>query len=36
MIGRDNHSVTYTPLEETWTRQKPIWNYLTELADILA
>ncbi|MEN6511506.1 MAG: 6-phosphofructokinase [Chloroherpetonaceae bacterium] len=35
MIGRDNHSITYTPFAETWTRQKPIWNYLTELADIL-
>ncbi|MGE5480030.1 MAG: 6-phosphofructokinase [Chloroflexota bacterium] len=36
MIGRNNHDITYTPFVDTWTKQKPIWNYLIELADVLA
>ncbi len=36
MVGRQDHDIAYTPLEETWTRQKPIWGYMMELAEILA
>ncbi len=36
MIGRQGQEIVYTPLEETWTRQKAIWSYLIELSEILA
>ncbi len=36
MVGRIHHEITYTPLEETWTKQKPLSSYLLELADLLA
>lgn len=36
MIGRIHHEITYTPLEDTWTKQKPLKSYFHELADLLA
>lgn len=36
MIGRTNHEIEYTPLVDTWTKQKPLDGYLLELADMLA
>jgi 6-phosphofructokinase 1 len=36
MVGRQSHDIAYTPLEESWSRQKPIWSYLIDLAEILA
>ncbi len=35
MIGRVHHEILYTPLEETWTKQKSIPDFLYKLADIL-
>ncbi len=36
MVGRIHNEITYTPLEETWTKIKPLKSYFQELADILA
>ncbi len=36
MVGKAFHEVTYTPLVETWTNKKNIFNYMIELSDILA
>lgn len=36
MIGRIHNEITYTPLEETWSKIKPLKSYFHELADILA
>jgi 6-phosphofructokinase 1 len=36
MVGRVHHEITYTPLEETWSKQKPLKSYFHELADLLA
>lgn len=36
MVGRQGHEIVYTPLEETWSRQKPIWSYMIELSEVLA
>ena len=36
MIGRVHHEITYTPLETTWLKQKPLKSYFHELADLLA
>ena len=36
MIGKVFHEICYTPLAETWTNKKKIFNYMMELADILA
>lgn len=36
MIGRTYQQITYTPLEDTWTKKKPIENYYFELAEIVA
>ncbi|TAL67352.1 MAG: 6-phosphofructokinase [Bacteroidetes bacterium] len=35
MVGEINSEIVYTPLEETWTKRKPINDYLILLADIL-
>lgn len=36
MVGRIHHEITYTPLNETWEKKKPLQKYLFDLADILA
>ncbi|MFP4368277.1 MAG: 6-phosphofructokinase [Candidatus Kapaibacterium sp.] len=36
MIGRVHHKIQFTPLVETWTNQKLLWNYTMELADMLS
>jgi 6-phosphofructokinase 1 len=36
MVGRVYHQITYTPLEDTWKKQKELKSYFQELADILA
>lgn len=36
MVGKSMHEITYTPLVETWTNKKKIFNYMLELSDILA
>lgn len=36
MVGKSMHEITYTPLVETWTQKKKIFNYMMELSDILA
>lgn len=36
MVGRIYHQITYTPLNETWEKKKPLQDYLFELSDILA
>ncbi|MFY8161138.1 MAG: 6-phosphofructokinase [Candidatus Kapaibacteriota bacterium] len=36
MIGRTNQQIIYTPLEDTWTKKKPIENYYFEMAEIIA
>ena len=36
MVGRQGHEIVYTPLEETWLRQKAIWSYMIELSEVLA
>ncbi len=36
MVGRQGHEIVYTPLEETWSRQKAIWSYMIELSEVLA
>lgn len=36
MIGRMYHGIEYTPLIDTWGKQKPLWGYLMEIANILA
>lgn len=36
MVGKSMHDIVYTPLVETWTKKKKIFNYMMELSDILA
>ncbi len=36
MIGRIDHDISYTPLIDTWTKQKALWPFMMELADVLA
>jgi 6-phosphofructokinase 1 len=36
MVGRVHHEITYTPFEDTWTKEKNIHQYLYDLADLLA
>lgn len=36
MVGSVHHEITYTPLEDTWTKHKELTNYFQKLADILA
>jgi 6-phosphofructokinase 1 len=36
MVGEVNHKIEFTSLEETWTKKKPIDNFLIELSDLLA
>lgn len=35
MVGEINHEISYVPLEETWTKRKPLRDYILELSDIL-
>lgn len=35
MVGKINHEICYTPLQETWEKKKPIFNWMIELADLL-
>ncbi len=36
MVGEVNNQITFTPLEETWTRKKPIDSQLLEISKIMA
>lgn len=36
MVGRVDHSITYTPLVETWTKHKKLEEFMIELSDLLA
>lgn len=36
MVGEANNQITYTPLEETWSKKKPIDSQLLEIAKIMA
>ncbi len=36
MIGKTYNDICYTPLEETWAKQKPLRPFLIELSDLLA
>jgi 6-phosphofructokinase 1 len=35
MVGRIHHQIEYTPLVDTWTKEKNLFSYLIELADLL-
>ncbi|MCX6154540.1 MAG: 6-phosphofructokinase [Candidatus Kapabacteria bacterium] len=35
MVGRVHGEIEYTPLEDTWSKQKPLENYMIELSDLL-
>ncbi|MFW5701980.1 MAG: 6-phosphofructokinase, partial [Bacteroidota bacterium] len=35
MVGRIHHDIEYTPLVDTWTKEKHLFSYLIELADLL-
>ncbi len=35
MVGRINHEIAFTPLEETWGKRKELKPYMIELADLL-
>lgn len=35
MIGEINSEISYTPLEDTWTRKKQLPDYLVELSELL-
>ncbi len=35
MVGRINHEIAFTPLNETWERKKPLKDYIIRLSDLL-
>ena len=36
MVGEINGDISYTSFEDTWTKRKPLHDYLIRLSDILA
>ena len=36
MIGEINNEITFTPFEDTWTKRKPLNDYLIHLSEILS
>lgn len=36
MVGRMYHGIEHTPLVESYSKHKPLWGYLMDLANILA
>lgn len=36
MVGEINNEITFTPFEDTWTKRKPLHDYLIRLSEILA